>query len=371
MPRQLIGLLAVALSVSLATPAAGASPRVLRFRGAVVLEDGSPAPANTVIARFCNGASQAITRLEPNGTFAFDIGGPMTGTVPDVSYPWSDRQIRVNTASGGDWTSTATGSWASSLPSMIGCELWAQMPGFRSAAVPLYGYASHETNIELGVLVLHKLTEVQGAAVSVNSAQAPRAARNAFENGLKSARKGKWNKAETQLRRAVEEYPDYAVAWEALGEVLEAQQRPAEAREAYNNAIHADASYLGPYMHSAVLDSREDNWQAMEEVAGQVIRRNAYEFPGAYYFQSVARVNLNDLTGAESSAREGIERGAGRRYPQVEGILGLVLAARGKLVESAEHLSKYLKLNPNGEDASEVRARLSEVNAQIAAHSLR
>jgi len=329
-----------------------------------MMEDGSPAPADTVIESVCNGTEKAVGRTDPNGAFSYQASGSSQGAVADASYAGNDRQVRAGAASGSDWASG--GSTSSAL---VGCELRASLAGYRSDSAPLFGYSPYETDIDLGTLVLHERGEVQGYAVSATSDQAPKKARNAYENGLKRAQNGKLDEAEEQLRKAVEEYPAYAVAWETLGRVLEAQQRPVEAREAYDKAVEADGSYLNPYVQLALLAARENNWEEMGAAADHIIELNPVDFPEAYYFQSVARTNLNDLAGAELSAREAIQRGAQRRYPQVESVLGLILAQQGEVAEASEHLNKYLELNPDGGDAATIRNLLAELDSKIEAQS--
>jgi len=327
----------------------------------VVLEDGSPAPADVVIERACNATTQAVGRTDPNGAFLYQVNS--TTPVADASYPSSDRQVRARTGGG-----FADG--ASARSALMGCELRVSLPGFQSDSVPLYDYGPYETDIDLGTIVLRQRTEeVQGYSVSATTDQAPRKARNAYENGLKRTQNGEWDEAEAQLRQAVEEYSAYAIAWETLGQVLEKQQRPTEAREAYDKAVEADGDYLSPYLLIALLAAREGNWQEMEEATEHVVKLNSADFPEAYYYQSVARTNLGDLAGAELSAREAIERGVQQQHPHVVGLLGLVLAAQGRFAEASEYLDRYLELDPDGDEVERVRNRLAEVNARIAAPS--
>jgi len=361
MRARLLDWLPVLLLISLVAPAAGQFQRPLQFRGRIVLEDGSPAPAEVVIERVCNATPQAVTRTDPSGAFRFEVADSTEGSVADASYPGSDRQVRAR-ANPGDWADGAT-----SRQALIGCEMRASLAGYRSDSVPLYGYGPYETDIDLGTIVLHQSAEVQGYAVSVTTAQAPQKARQAYEEGLRRVSNGKWDQAETQLRRAVEEYPGYAIAWQALGEVLEEQQRPHEAREAYDKAVAADNGYLNPYMLIAMLAARENDWHDVEAAANKIISLNAFDYPEAYYFQAVARANLGDLAGAERSAREAITHNAQTRYPQIEKIFGQVLAAQGNLAEASEHLKKYLESSPDASDAQTIRNRLAEIDSRIVA----
>jgi len=315
------------------------------IRGNVVLDDGSLAPANVVIESVCNGISGPVAYTNSNGSFTLQVGVASGGSMSDASNRDPGRRAGFGSV----------------------CELRASLPGFRSDVVRVDGGGVSDSNA--GTIVLRRIDEVEGYTISVTTALAPKKAQKAYQNGINLARDGKWDKAEAQLRRAVEEYPRYAIAWQALGEALEAQQRPAEAREAYNKALEADSSFISPLLLIAVLAARENNWREMDAATSKVIRLNPIDFPQAYYFQAVARANLNDLEGAERSAREAIERGVEERYPDVERLLGMILAEQGKPAEASEHLGNYLELDPDGEHVESVRNYLAELDSQVAAQS--
>ena len=59
----------------------------------------------------------------------------------------------------------------------------------------------------------------KGGFVSQTSLAAPKKARKAFHKARKLIANANLDEAERQLSRAVEIYPQYAVAWEQLGEV--------------------------------------------------------------------------------------------------------------------------------------------------------
>jgi len=60
--------------------------------------------------------------------------------------------------------------------------------------------------------------------------------------GAASARQGKFDAAAPALRKAIELKPDYAEAHALLAEVLERQNRPAEAVDHYRRAVAAQSS---------------------------------------------------------------------------------------------------------------------------------
>ncbi len=336
--------------------------RPLFLRGNVILDDGSAAPPNIMIEQVCTGTARPVTYTDAKGHFSFEAGGPPRGFVPDASYSGSAAQIGFGD---GGRTSSMSGMGVSGGRSLLGCELRASLPGFRSDSVSLSDRGIFDSDV--GTIVLHRIAEVKGYTISLTTAMAPKSAQKAYQNGIKRAQNGKWESAETELRRAVEEYPDYAVAWQALGQVLEAQDREAEAREAYDSALEADESYLSPYLKIALIAARNSEWQEVAAASNRVISLNPYDFPEAYYFQSVAKANLNDLDGAIQDARVAIERNVGESYPQVESLLGLVLASQGEYDEAADHLERYLDLSPEAGDREAIEGHLAEIERRIAA----
>jgi len=314
-----------------------------------------------MIERICNGIARPETYTDSKGRFSFAVDGARHGFTPDASY----GGIGTGLDRGMPGTSSQAGGLGSSgLQTLWGCDLRASLPGYRSDTVTLTGRRRFDNDV--GTIVLHRMAVVEGYTISVTTALAPKKAQQAYRKGLNEARKEKWDKAEAQLRKAVAEYPQYAVAWQALGQVYEALGRAAEAREAYDKAVGADRRYVSPHLKIALLAARERDWQEMAAASGRVIKLNPFDFPEVYYYNSVASLNLNDLAGAEQSAREAIERHVGERYPQVESLLGLVLARQGDYVEASEHLRKYLELAPDAEDAEVVRSQIAQIEQHLA-----
>jgi tetratricopeptide (TPR) repeat protein len=221
-------------------------------------------------------------------------------------------------------------------------------------------------NPEVGTIILTKMGDVSGYTISTTSLMAPKDAVKCYENGVKASKKMKWGKARSELEKAVEIHPEYAEAWFALGEVFEAEKKPERASEAYNKAIEADSQYVYPYIKLAMMDARNSKWTEAAERTGQVLKMNPYDFGDAYYLHSMANLNLNKLTEAESSARKSIELDVGRKHPQAEQILGLALALQNKYGEASEHLHTYLELLPDAPNAETVRGQIAQLEGLMA-----
>ncbi|MCP5116330.1 MAG: tetratricopeptide repeat protein, partial [bacterium] len=248
---------------------------------------------------------------------------------------------------------------------LMGCELRANLPGYRSSSVELTGRRAFD-NPDVGTILLSKIAGVSGHTISMTTLKAPKKARKAYEKGVKEAQKKKWEKAEKELSKATTEYPEYAAAWQTLGQVYEAQKKPAEAREAYAKALAADEKFINPYIRLALMDAKEQKWQEVADTTGRVLKLNPFDFPDAYFYNSVANLNLNQLTAAEKSAREAIKLKAYQKFPQVENVLGLALAQQGSYAEASEHLKKYLELFPDAHNAEVTRKQIAQLDAEVA-----
>ena len=156
----------------------------------------------------------------------------------------------------------------------------------------------------VGTIVLYPLAAIQGLTASATSGQASKAARKAYERGLKAVKKNKPDQAEEEFRKAVQLYPRYAEAWYELGKTLERKEHYPEAREAYASALAADSKFVYPYEQLYQMALREQNWKDLVEKTDQLLHLDPYEFPAAYYFNALGHLPT------EGIRRRGKERAA-------------------------------------------------------------
>jgi tetratricopeptide (TPR) repeat protein len=243
---------------------------------------------------------------------------------------------------------------------LANCDLRAVLPGFRSDLVSLANHR-YMDNPDIGTIILHRVGNVEGLTTSAVSALAPKDARKAYEKGLVAVKKGKPDEAQKQFETAVAAYPKYASAWFELGRVLEQRDHAEEARKAYAQALSADSKFVNPYERLYMLSFKERKWQEVADTADRVIRLNPYDFPGAYYYNGVANLQLNKLDAAERSAREAVKMDTTNRNPKANYLLGLILAKKQEFGEALEYLRAYLKAAPNASDAEAVRKQVIQV----------
>ena len=337
--------------------------RPIYLQGKVVFEDGTPAPPNVLIERVCAGRPIPEGYTDSKGRFSFEVGRN-AHLIPDASVGsyGTPPGLSPSQWGGGPFGGPDTGV---SERDLLGCELRARLAGYRSTSIELTGRKMFD-NPNVGTIILHKLGDVSGYTISMSSLQAPKKAKKAFKKGVKEAGKKKWAKAQKEFEKAVAEYPKYAEAWYALGQVYQAQKNVAKAREAYEKAIEADQKYMNPYVKLALLDAMNNQWDKVAERTGLVLKRNPYDFPEAYFLNSMAHLNLKNNAEAEKAAREAIKMEYWKQRPQLEQILGLALAFQNQYEEAAVHLRRYLELTPNARNAPLVREQLSRLEQFLA-----
>ena len=212
------------------------------------------------------------------------------------------------------------------------CSVTIRLRGFQTATVTLRN--------DTTVVLKHSGGLHEGSTVTASSLKAPEPARKAFGKGVNAMDEEKWESAQKNFQKAVEIYPDYAVAWSDLGEVLRRQSKGVDARAAFEKALAADPKYIKPYVQLTILNLDEKRPQDAAVVSGKAVAMNPLEFPELYFFNAVANFTLTHFDVAEISARRATELDSGHEIPRAELLLGSVLIARGDRAGGAQHFRK-------------------------------
>ncbi len=342
--------------------------RPVFLSGKVMLDDGTPPPDSVVIERVCNGINRPEGYTDSKGRFSFELGRNNL-MMADASVS-SAADASMGGAGMGRGTMDRGGAFGGvggrgiSERDLMGCELRAVLPGFRSDVVNLAGRRVMD-NPDVGTIVLHRLGKIEGFTWSATTALAPKDAKKAYEKGLDAKKKNKLPDAQREFEKAVQIYPKYAVAWFELGMLHEHQKNFAEARKAFGESLQADSKYTKPYMQMAMLDARENKWQDVADTTSRALRLNPFD-PVAYFYNAAANLNLRKLDDAEKSARESVKLDSERRIPKARYVLGLVLAQKEDYSGAAEQLRDYIKVAPAGETELP-KKQLAELEKALAA----
>ncbi|MBI4875608.1 MAG: tetratricopeptide repeat protein [Acidobacteria bacterium] len=329
--------------------------RPIFLSGKVVLDDGTPPPDTVTIERVCNGVVRPEAYTDSKGRFSFQLGQSMN-VMPDASTSGA-----ADAGIFGSNPQTRGGmSGGLSERDLMGCELRASLPGFRSEMVNLAGRRVMD-NPDVGTIILKRLGNVEGRTISATTALAPKDARKAYDKARDNIKKQKWADAQKELEKAVAAYPKYAAAWHQLGLLHEQQKNTGAARKAYAESLSADAKFLGPYLQLAMLAVRDTNWQDVADITSRLVRLDPFDYPQAFFYNAVANFNLRKLDDAEKSAREALKIDTDHRIAKTSHLLGVILAQKNDYTGAVEHIENYLKFAPEAKDAEQVRKQLDEI----------
>jgi len=329
--------------------------------GDVVLDDGSPPPDPVTIERVCNGSPRAQAYTDRQGRFSFQVG-QTAGIIQDASEDGAGMPGTMRPPA-----SMINGSGLQQVQQpntpdrlLANCDLRAVLAGYRSDNISL-GMRRVMDDPNVGTIVLHRLAEVEGSAISVTSLQAPKEARRAYEKAREDLRKNKSAAARTELKKAVDAYPRYAAAWYELGRIQLAAQESEPAHQSFTNAVASDPKFVSPYLQLAEMAAKAANWTELSDVTTRLLKLDSVDYPMAYFYSATANLNLGQLDAAEKSALAGEKLDTPHRYPRLEQVLAVILARKKDYAGAITHLRNYLLLAPDAEDAERMRKQLAEL----------
>lgn len=329
--------------------------QILIIAGSVVLDDGTAPPMGAVIERECRGRKTRETNVSPNGTFGFQLGGiGNNNLLPDASDsgmapPWE----AVNSSAAG-----FPDGGMNPATSIVGCEIRAQLGGYRSSTIVL---TSNESTgiLDVGTIVLYPTARVRGTTVSITSLAAPKDAQKALGRAEKALQKRKLDEAEKDALAALRMYPVFAAAWFRLGQVYVQSDRIEEAKSAYAKAMESDPDYVNPYLELARLAAGDRKWEETIRLTDRALELDPLDFPYGYYMSAVANLNLGHYDAAEKSARRLNQLDSLHRWPQIHLVMASILHRKRDYGGEIVQLRAYLKYAPESAEAGEVRSRLS------------
>jgi tetratricopeptide (TPR) repeat protein len=358
--RHTVLLLTMAQTITgqlLAQGYSGGIGQTLFLSGQVVLEDGSPPPERVVVQRICE-TGQPIPQghTDSKGRFSFAMGQETTSLL-------FDAQNVDHFRSGPPPNQVSPGA-----PSLAGCELRVQLPGFYPAIRDLGGRRTLDSP-DVGTLVLRRIPGVVGSTFSETAFTAQKEARTAYEKGRTLAQERKLDEARKEYEKAVQIAPRFASAWFELGLVHQMQNHPADARKAYGESLLADPRFVKPYRQMAVLAFDEQKWEEVVNTTDRLFGLDPVSYPDAYFLSAFANFYLNRLDAAERSSREVVKLDSDRSIPRARYVLGAVLIEKHDYAGAAEQLREYVDIAEPGPDVARAKEMLAQLEARLGAGS--
>jgi Tetratricopeptide repeat len=321
------------------------SSRPMFISGKVMLAGGGLLPEPVAIERACNGVLRREGYSDSKGQFSFQLG------VNNAFQDASEGGSRIGPR-------TPNSTTARTPTNLVGCEFRAVLAGYQSTVATLR--TDGETwQIDLGTIFLKRLGNAQGTTISLTSMAAPKDAMHAYEKAQKLMDE-KPDEAEKNLNKAVEKYPNFAAAWNLLGDLKRKDNKADAAREAYARAIQADPQFVNPVYSMALLFMQSKKWEEAIQYSGQVVKLDAAAFPLAYFFNAAANYNLQKYEAAEDTGKKFKALDTQHVHPDVCLLLSYIYARKQDYKSAAQEIRDYLAAVPNSPNADSLQKDLKQ-----------
>jgi tetratricopeptide (TPR) repeat protein len=339
--------------------------------GRVATDDGTPVPYDVLVERVCNARVRQQVYATPGGDFRMELGS------------------RANAYVDATGDGTPQYGQASNVPEagiprreLIDCELRATISGFQSEVINLVDLGPASGPIDVGAIVVHRITKIKGMTLNAAPYKAPSDARKAYEKGLEAERKLRLADARQYFEKAVEIYPKYTSAWFQLGVVLQNLAQKEPARIAYTHATTIDSKFLPPYLSLASMAFETGDWTQVlnltnhvleldplkyADVTGYIVDLDPLDYAEAYFYNSAANYKLNRIDDAEKSGLKAERLDVRPRFPQLHLVLAEIFARKNNYATAISETRIYLELVPHAKNADQVReqlAKLEKLNGQ-------
>jgi tetratricopeptide (TPR) repeat protein len=208
---------------------------------------------------------------------------------------------------------------------------------------------------------LPPLNSVSKATVGIIDLEVPSKPHSEFESGCVALHKNKIADAEKHLRKAIREYEKYAAAWVLLGQLLETEQKPEEARAACIASLNASVTYVPGYLCLSDISVRQKNWDDALKFSARVLELDPTNNAVAYAYHATANLRLHRLLEAEKNALKALEIDVRNTEPRIHFLMAQIYAAKGDRQNTAAQLREYLKYAKDPGDIALVQGSLAKI----------
>lgn len=191
--------------------------------------------------------------------------------------------------------------------------------------------------------------------------EASRTAHKYFNQALEESRRGRHAQAAELYEKAVADSPDYAEAWNNLGNEYRLLERWAEAKAALDRARELEPGSAVVQLNFALLYLAQGKLDPAKESLYQVIKINPSKAAAHFLLGMI-------------DFQQGRTELAGRRFrraleldpdatPEARVFLARVLAAQGRTAEAVRELEQFLDEHPAHAQAAAARELLARLRA--------
>lgn len=257
------------------------------------------------------------------------------------------------------------GSKTRPVSEFFGCTVAAVLPGFDSSVLTI---ASRNIldNADIGTIKLSREEGSAGAAVSATTASASKEAMKAFEKARSEWQDQKPDRAQRDLEKAVQIYPQFAEAWYQLGK-LQQVSSPKDAGNSFAKAVAADPKFVPPYEHLVPVAAQAGKWQEVVDDTAHELELNPRGTVQIWYYNALANYKLGKKDVAEANAAKSLSMDPLHTQPNTEQLLAVILADKRDYAGALLHLRSCLTYLPSGPNTDLVKQQVAQLEKMVPA----
>jgi tetratricopeptide (TPR) repeat protein len=245
----------------------------------------------------------------------------------------------------------------------VGCVVQAALPGFDSSAITIANRNMLD-DPNIGTITLKREDTSAGAAVSSTTASAPKDATKAFEKARTELLDGKPDRAQKDLEKAVQVYPQFAEAWYQLGRIQEVSKK-GDAESSYAKAIAADPKFVLPYQQLAPMAAQAGKWKELVDYTSHELELNPRGNPQTWYYNALGNLKTGKMDVAETSAEKAFAMDPLHTAPNTEQLLAVILVSKRDYAGALKHLRSSLTYVPPGPNADVIKQQVAQLEPMV------
>jgi tetratricopeptide (TPR) repeat protein len=198
--------------------------------------------------------------------------------------------------------------------------------------------------------------------VSAALLKVPSKARKQYEKGNKLSVEKRWKEAAVHYQSAVALYPQFDVAYNALGVSRMNLDDAVGARQAFQNAIRVNPGLAPALRNLARLSLRAHDYAQADQLLKKSLASEPIN-PWALVSAAYAELQLNALDEAVANARR-VHLLPHQGFEDAHIIAALALERKGETPQALAEYEMYLREAPTGASAAMARIAVARLSAR-------
>ena len=191
-------------------------------------------------------------------------------------------------------------------------------------------------------------------------ANVPAPAREIFQQALDNARAGNHAKAIEQLKSAISQAPEFALAYNELAAQYAKVGEESQAVETLKDALRVNPDDFTLRLNYGIALLNRKKFDAAEAELRLAMEKGNGDSPAADYYLGLALMGQQRIDEAQS-VFESVVKNGGDRLALAHKYLGGIYWRNKQYQAAANELEKYLKLEPKAADAEKIRGTIKEL----------